>query len=194
MKKTIISIIILCVVFFAFLYMNREYYINEPYDYSIGLAVPNKVAKRMTTLALLETFLSYPEPLLYTSSQFVNDYIDTLKKFDNYGLNELMSREDIVDALLVKYNELEVYTGEYHELDGSYKQKLTEYDAYRFMWIEFLASQLNLEENSELVSAIKSKHILFYDNNGNRREPYYPWYEFALQNQEHQDFLQHFSR
>lgn len=145
----------------------KEYTVFTPYEYPIvpeapewlalqtnidkinACSVPDELIEKMSTDALLETFLTHPMATNIFAFSSYDDGFNFLK--DNYhmGLNELLQREDLSDAILRSYSNIEVYTGNVPESEEATDQFLSIHeeeinDMWRMSLLEVLAAEANV--------------------------------------------------
>ena len=77
-------------------------------------SIAPEIVSQMTTDALLETFLTYPNfqyPFGYISV-FYREWLALYEKAPDFGLSELMKREDLAESILKRYRHIPIYKGD----------------------------------------------------------------------------------
>lgn len=121
-------VVLLSIILPTNIQLPQPYTVLTPYEYPIvpetpewlaldnnldkinACRVPDGLAKQMSTDALLETFLTHP---LVTNIFVFNTYhggFNVIKDYYFTGLDELMGREDLDEAVLKKYIEIPICT------------------------------------------------------------------------------------
>ena len=183
MRKTLALLLVLAIVSsygvvlpIEALEYNEMYPIDTPYEYPIvpgtpewaalenniakinACAVPDELVYQMTTDALLETYLTHP--LAYNAYAY-DDYslgFEILRAYYHIGLDELLGREDLADAIIKKYSNMDVISADSSvalnkivSRSNEVQEQLVqaEYDNIIGMQlIEVLAAQVELDENN----------------------------------------------
>lgn len=116
--------------------------------------VPEEIVEKMTTNALLETYMNYPMIKLL---MFEQDPMESYKKWkngDDSCTGQLIERDDSVEAILSKYKSL---------VDQEKKDHLYENEdldmEFQIDWIELLLMQDSVKEKATLA---QQKEILSY--------------------------------
>lgn len=141
-------------------------------DKIAACAVPEELIPQMTTDALLETYLTHPMAVNLFAFDRTNDGFAILKDYYEFGLNELMKREDLAESMLKRYNQIEVYTAEKASMLRADEQELAEDKAFddslEMQLIEVAAAQLNLNTrsaaNDALENALYEKYLAKSEN------------------------------
>ena len=185
---------------------DSRYTIDEPYEFPVltsedyskfnrneerhsALSVPDEIVEQMTTRALLETYLDYPELISYGLHTFYSDGFNMMRHVHSFGLDELMEREDLYEMVYKRYRETEIYKGPVDKYpareDRREKYKKQYEDAYDMAHLELLISQMDLEDGSwkkwriERLIEKKTEERLenpdFYDG-----RPFVGMYEWVL--------------
>ena len=166
---------------------NEEYTVFTPYEYPIepGTAewatlqtnvdkinacrVPDELIEKMSTDALLETYLTHPMATNIFAFNTYDDGVNTLKDGYYMGLDELLQREDLGDAILRSYNEIDVCTDKVPEGDAAVEEFLDVHeeeidDMWRMSLLEVLAAEANVAAQNQssrsrsLESAMEEKY------------------------------------
>lgn len=166
---------------------NEQYTVFTPYEYPIvpetpewvalrsnvdkinACRVPDELIEKMSTDALLETYLTHP---LATNIFAFNTYdagFQALKDGYYMGLDELLQREDLGDAILRSYSNTNVCTDKVPNDDEALEEFFTVHeeeidDMWRMSLLEVLAaeadvaSQKQTPRSSSLESVMKEKY------------------------------------
>ena len=159
----------------------KLYTIDTPYEYPIvpgtpewlkledniaminACAIPESIASHMTTDALLESFLNHPMRENLFAFDDYNTGFAVLQDYYKMGINELLSRDDLAETILNKYNEIEVFNGvlpvalSKSEEEAVLNQKVK--DSFSMMVMEILSA--NMELNNSNPDHIALKNALF---------------------------------
>lgn len=122
-------------------------------------SVPGELVAKMTTEALLETYLNYP---LVSEIFFFNFYSGgfvSLQQHHQFGLNELMQREDLLKVVYERYHAIPIYWGKIPEgVDWEELWLRKEYiDNKHMQYLEVLIAQLDLTGNGVYQSKLRKE-------------------------------------
>lgn len=146
---------------------NEEYTVFTPYEYPIVLGteewaalrnnarkidacrVPDELIEKMSTDALLETYLTHPLAANIFAFNTYNGGFNTLKNEYHMGLDELLQREDLADAILKSYSKIDVCTNKVPDGGAALEKFFNAHqeevdDMWRMSLLEVLAAEANL--------------------------------------------------
>lgn len=176
-------------------YNSTPYTIDTPYEYPITLddadfwtklqedrsiiSIPEEICKQMTTEALLESCLTYPDLLGWRSHHAATNIFPEWNEYD-IQFDELFSREDFPEVMYKVYSKEKFYKIEpYESLSEDERKKVDEYEE-RLMYMEFFMFQMELETNdnpykSRLLKEIEEKKQQKTELDWPRQPSYYHW-------------------
>ena len=152
-------------------------------------AIPEEITSKMTTEALLETYLTHPMSFIIMAFDSYRAGFELLKTQYHFGLDDLMKREDLCEVVLKRYKKIELYKGSVDET-LTYEEKLIAYkegydNADAMMLLELLAAQIDFTDCPKHQE--KLEKLIFKKNADKEKYDFYEkkqWmvtYEWALQ-------------
>lgn len=185
LRVFILSIVAAAIVFILALPWRSmdegRYTIFTPYEYPVAAGtpewlelgthfdminvcrVPEPLVEQMSTEALLKTYLNHP----LAQDVFAYDSHDSgfqvLKDYYSMGLDELLKREDLSEAVREEYNGIDICTDiicldemDAEEYLETYEEEIE--DKYRMLLLEVVAAEMDERQRSiELVNTLLDK-------------------------------------
>lgn len=166
----------------------------EDYEDKVqACAIPQKTIDKMTTGALLQSFLNYPlaqNPLdLLTSNTAYHFWLENLKTQHQVGVDALLAREDLCNAILKCYRKIPLYKNSIDEKLSWNDKKVLYANQYKnvehMVSLEVLSALMDIGGDGADQAALREelerkynekKQYQFYDG-----PPYTSIYFFAAQ-------------
>lgn len=122
-------------------------------------SVPDELVAKMTTEALLETYLTYPFTSDIRAFNFYSGGFVSLQHHHQFGLNELMQREDLLKVVYERYHAIPIYRGKIPEgVDWEELWLRKEFiDNDHMQYLEVLIAQLDLTGNGVYQSKLRKE-------------------------------------
>lgn len=154
---------------------NQQYTVFTPYEYPIvpgtpewaalrgnadkinACRVPDELAKQMSTDALLETYLTHPLATNIFAFNTYNGGFNALKGGYDMGLDELIGREDLSDAILRSYSHIRVCT--HGAPEGDAETAVFE-DMWRMSLLEVLAAETDAASQEQSRPGISLENVI----------------------------------
>ena len=147
-------------------------------DHSI-ISIPEEICKQMTTEALLESCLAYPDLLGWRSHHAATNIFPEWVEYD-IQFAELFSREDFPKVMYKAYSKEQFYKIKpYETLNDNERQKVDEHEE-RLMYMELFMFQMELEADdnpykTKLLKEIDEKKQQKTEFGWPRQPSYYHW-------------------
>lgn len=156
-------------------------------------AVPEETISKMTTDALLETYLDYPNInffRFFSHTFFYSDWFEDLKTNHYFGMAELMEREDLCKSILKRYKGIQLYKKPIDQ-NLSWEKQLALYPkelqgAIDMFFLELLAAQYDLNDGDRVKETLRKtieKRVEEKSNYDAYSMPYQDIYYRALDNE-----------
>ena len=130
--------------------------------FTAACTIPEQTARKMSTAALLETYLNHAKPFIFFGVTYYGEAFKSFRQRGCFGLEELMEREDLIQTLISRYRKLPLLS---KPIEPPFTEEMEEiaYEAGGKLWLlDVLCAQLELNsggrQERRLLAMIEEKN------------------------------------